>query len=134
VRNYADELARSAHLVSEDFHKERTGPGERATLAEFRAGLRLGNTCRAWIDAAMAEQGWHALLTPSAPGEAPLGLAFTGPATLNYLWTNMGMPAITLPFATGPNGMPIGVQLVARRHEDAALMDVAAWAERVLAG
>lgn len=134
VRNYADELARSAHLVSEDFREERTRPGERATLPEFRAGLRLGNRCRAWIDAAMAEQGWHALLTPSAPGEAPIGLGFTGPATLNYLWTNMGMPAITLPFGTGPNGLPIGVQLVARRHEDAALLDVAAWAERVLAG
>jgi Asp-tRNA(Asn)/Glu-tRNA(Gln) amidotransferase A subunit family amidase len=39
---------------------------------------------------------------------------------------------VTLPFGTGPAGLPTGVQVVARRHEDARLLDLAAWAERVL--
>lgn len=134
VRNYADELARSGHLVSPDFRKERVSVGEKATLSEFRDALRLGNRCRAWLDAEIASQGWDALLTPPAPGEAPAGLAGTGSAVFNYLWTNMAMPAITLPFGTGPNGMPIGIQLVARRHEDAGLLDIAFWAETALAG
>uniref|UniRef100_UPI001F3AD52D amidase n=1 Tax=Falsiroseomonas oryziterrae TaxID=2911368 RepID=UPI001F3AD52D len=134
VRNYADELERSGHLVSADFRAERASVGEAATLAEFRAALRLGHACRARMDAIMAESGLHALLTPSAPDEAPPGLAHTGQPIFNYLWTNMSVPCVTLPFTRGPNGMPIGVQLVARRHEDAMLLDVAAWAERVLAG
>ncbi|WP_431284381.1 amidase [Humitalea sp. 24SJ18S-53] len=134
VRNYADELNRSGHLVSQDFRDERASVGEVATLAQFRAAIRLGNACRARMDAIMVEQGFDALLTPSATDEAPLGLAHTGQPVFNYLWTNLAMPCITLPFVKGPNGMPIGVQLVARRHEDASLLDVAAWAERVLAG
>lgn len=133
VRNYADELTRSGHLVSDDFRRERASVGETATLAEFRAALRLGDACRAAMDAIMVEQGLDALLTPSAPDEAPTGLASTGAATFNYIWTNLAMPAITLPFMRGPNDMPIGVQLVARRHEDAALLDIAAWAERIFA-
>jgi len=134
VRNYADELSRSGHLVSADFLAERVSVGERVTLQEFRDALRLGNRCRTWIDAEIASQGWDALLTPPAPGEAPAGLTATGSAMFNYIWTNMAMPAITLPFCTGPNGLPLGIQLVARRHEDAALLDIAFWAETALAG
>ncbi len=133
LRNYADELGRSDHLVSDDFRAERAAVGEATTLAQFRAAIRLGNACRAQVDALMVARGFDALLTPSAPDEAPTGLASTGQATFNYLWTNLGMPCITLPFTTGPRGLPIGVQLVARRHEDARLLDVAAWAERALA-
>ena len=42
------------------------------------------------------------------------------------------MPCITLPFATGPTGLPVGIQLVGRQHEDARLLDIAAWARKVL--
>mgnify|MGYP001250781486 FL=1 len=73
---------------------------------------------------------FDAILTPSAVGEAPLGLSDTGPITFNYLWTVLHMPAITLPLFTGPNGLPIGVQLVARRHDDDRLLAIARWVER----
>ncbi|MGG5809635.1 amidase [Falsiroseomonas sp. CW058] len=131
-RNYADELARAGHLVSADFLAGRVVPGGAVTLGEFRAALRLGRACRARMDALMEEHGVDVLLTPAAPGEAPRGLADTGAATFNYLWTHLHMPCLTLPAGTGPAGMPLGVQLVARRHEDAALLAVAAWAEAVL--
>ena len=73
---------------------------------------------------------FDAILTPSAVGEAPLGLSDTGPITFNYLWTVLHMPAINLPLFTGPNGLPIGVQLVARRHDDDRLLATARWVER----
>ena len=73
------------------------------------------------------------MLTPSAPGEAPLGHASTGQPIFNYLWTHLYMPCLTLPRFVGPNDMPVGVQLVERRHEDARLLDLAAWADRALA-
>jgi len=40
------------------------------------------------------------------------------------------MRAITLPLFTGPNGLPIGVQLVSRRHDDDRLLAIARWVER----
>ena len=75
---------------------------------------------------------FDAILTPSAVGEAPLGLSYTSPITFNYLWMVLHISAITLPLFTGPNGLPIGVQLVARRHDDDRLLAIARWVERHL--
>ncbi|MGI9409251.1 MAG: amidase [Hyphomicrobiaceae bacterium] len=75
---------------------------------------------------------FDAIITPSAVGEAPQGLDFTGPIPFNFLWTATGMPALTIPAFTGPNQLPIGLQLVARRHSDDLLLQVARWVERRL--
>ncbi|MCB1362899.1 MAG: amidase [Rhodobacteraceae bacterium] len=69
--------------------------------------------------------GYDAWLTPSVIGEAPVGLLSTGEAIFNRMWTAMHGPCITLPAATGPNGLPVGVQIVAPRLADAALLAVA---------
>jgi Asp-tRNA(Asn)/Glu-tRNA(Gln) amidotransferase A subunit family amidase len=132
VRNYSDELRRYPELVSADFMRERVVVGRAATLDDFRAAIRRGIRARAWIDQAMAEGGIDAILTPSAPGEAPQGLSATGGAIFNFLWTQLYMPATTLPHFTGPKGLPVGVQLVGRRHEDDRHLTLAAWADRAL--
>jgi Asp-tRNA(Asn)/Glu-tRNA(Gln) amidotransferase A subunit family amidase len=85
------------------------------------------------MDKTFVERGIDAVLTPSAPGEAPRGLRSTGTAIFNFIWTHLHMPAVTLPHFTGPNGLPVGVQLVGRRYEDDRHLAVAAWADRVLA-
>lgn len=72
---------------------------------------------------------FDALLVPSAPGEAPFGLDSTGEATFNRVWTALHVPAITLPGHNGPNGLPVGVQLVGAYGADYALLAMAAWAE-----
>ncbi|QQP87581.1 amidase [Skermanella sp. TT6] len=77
--------------------------------------------------------GFDAVLTVPATGEAPKGLDDTGDPALCAPWTFIGAPAITLPCAKGPNGMPLGIQLVAPWRRDARLMAVAAFAERALA-
>jgi aspartyl-tRNA(Asn)/glutamyl-tRNA(Gln) amidotransferase subunit A len=38
-----------------------------------------------------------------------------------------GTPAISLPLLQGSHGLPIGVQLVGRRGDDARLVRTAAW-------
>lgn len=68
-----------------------------------------------------------AILCPSATGPAPEGLDSTGSAIFNGLWTLAGVPAITLPVFTAENGLPMGVQLVARRGDDARLLRTARW-------
>lgn len=133
IRNYSDELARYPDLVSQDFLKERVEVGEATSLAEYRAALQLGTRARRWIDAAMVEQRIDAILTPSAEGEAPKGLAFTGSPIFNFTWTHLYMPCLTMPHFSGPNGLPVGVQLVGRRHEDDRLFDIAMWADHIIA-
>ena len=74
-------------------------------------------------------QRYDAILTPAAPGTAPKGLDSTGDPTFCTLWTLAGLPALSLPLLRGSNGMPLGVQLVGRRHFDARLLRTARWLE-----
>ena len=69
------------------------------------------------------------LLTPSAQGEAPEGLASTGDPVFNRIVTLLGLPAISLPAGTGPSGLPLGVQLVGAARGDERLLAAAAWIE-----
>lgn len=68
-----------------------------------------------------------AILCPAACGPAPLGLGSTGSPIFNGLWTLAGVPAITLPFFVAENGLPMGLQLVGRRGDDARLLRTARW-------
>jgi Asp-tRNA(Asn)/Glu-tRNA(Gln) amidotransferase A subunit family amidase len=84
------------------------------------------------LDAALNElfdYRYDAILTPAAMGTAPRGLASTGDPVFCTLWTLVGMPAVTLPLMHGENGLPIGVQLVGRRGDDARLLRTARWLE-----
>ncbi|MEK9646292.1 MAG: amidase [Alphaproteobacteria bacterium] len=68
---------------------------------------------------------YDAIVTPSALGQAPVGLANTGEAIFCSLWTLCGTPEISLPLLTGADGMPLGVQLIGRRGADADLLATA---------
>ena len=67
------------------------------------------------------------LLVPSAPGEAPEGLEATGDPMFNRLWTLLHTPAVTLPGLTGPQGLPVGVQMIGPLGADERLLRIAAW-------
>lgn len=64
---------------------------------------------------------FDAILTPAAAGIAPEGLGSTGGPAFNGLWTYLGVPAISLPLLK-VDGMPLGVQAVALRGRDGALL------------
>ena len=68
-----------------------------------------------------------AILVPAAPGPAPEGLASTGSAIFNGLFTLCRVPAVTLPLFTSDSGLPMGAQLVGRRGDDARLLRTANW-------
>ncbi|MDP9095472.1 MAG: amidase family protein, partial [Pseudomonadota bacterium] len=92
----------------------------RAVFARLQAG----------VGAAMEE--FDILITPSAPGVAPVGLAWTGDASFNLLWTALHVPCVTVPAGTGAGGMPLGLQIVAPRFEDRAALAGAAWVQAAL--
>ncbi|MGQ0523997.1 MAG: amidase [Betaproteobacteria bacterium] len=70
---------------------------------------------------------YDAILTPAAAGTAPRGLASTGNPLFCTLWTLAGMPALNMPIMKGANGLPLGVQLVGARGDDARLLRTARW-------
>ena len=86
------------------------------------------------ITAAVHRMFQHAdvIITASAPGEAPVGLESTGNAIFQKIWTLVGAPSITLPKLTGPNGMPIGVQVIGRPGYDADTFRNAAYIDSIL--
>jgi Asp-tRNA(Asn)/Glu-tRNA(Gln) amidotransferase A subunit family amidase len=99
---------------------------------EAEAAIALGATCGVQLRAVF--EGLDALLLPAALGEAPLrSEGHTGDPLLCRAWTFLGVPAISVPGMTGPAGMPIGVQLVALRGGEEALLAAAASVEAVLA-
>jgi Asp-tRNA(Asn)/Glu-tRNA(Gln) amidotransferase A subunit family amidase len=78
---------------------------------------------------------WHdAIITPATIGEAPVGLESTGSPTFCTIWTLCGMPALSLPLLQGAQGMPLGVQLVGPRGDDARLLRTARWLVNNLSG
>ncbi len=113
--------------------RDRLSPALRKTVeaglavphAEYRAALARTRDCRHLLDWLFDD--WDALLAPAVNGEAPLGLGHAGDPAFQALWTMLHVPAITLPTHRGPNAMPVGIQLVARRGEDDLLLSVAEW-------
>jgi Asp-tRNA(Asn)/Glu-tRNA(Gln) amidotransferase A subunit family amidase len=71
--------------------------------------------------------GFDAVLTPATPSEAPVGLHATGSPIFCTIWTLCGVPALSMPLLRGADELPLGVQLVARRGDDARLLRTARW-------
>ncbi len=115
-------------------HSHALSPWLRQTLAAalaepidaYHAAIVQLQALRSRFDAFLSEQQVDVLLTPSAAGEAPAGLDSTGEALFNRAWTALHAPCINLPVGKGPGGLPLGVQLVGRRHGDVDLLRVAA--------
>ncbi len=73
------------------------------------------------------------LLTFSAPGAAPKGLDSTGDPGFNRLWTLMGVPCVNVPALVTGDGLPVGVQVIARFGDDAGALRAAGFIEKALA-
>lgn len=91
--------------------------------AAFRSGQRA-------FPAAM--DGLDILVTPAAPGEAPAGLERTGDPAFNFIWTSLHVPCVTVPAGSGPNGLPLGIQIVGRHGEDRSVLAWAQWVSSAL--
>jgi Asp-tRNA(Asn)/Glu-tRNA(Gln) amidotransferase A subunit family amidase len=112
--------------------------------AKIRALLEEGLTCPAPEYARCKElqqqlskemlacfNGLDALLTPATTGPAP-DAATTGDPAFNSPWSFTGLPTVSLPAGRDDDGMPLGIQLVGRRWDEAGLLATAAWCEQVL--
>ncbi len=101
--------------------------GRGVSAAARAAGLAGRAELRDALTRRMAAAGIDAWISPAAPGPAPLGLEATGAPRMNLPWTHAGLPAVALPAGT-VEGMPVGVQVVARAGDDERLL---AWARDI---
>jgi Asp-tRNA(Asn)/Glu-tRNA(Gln) amidotransferase A subunit family amidase len=119
---HGDELS---PILRETLERGRAIPAERYDAARRKAReARLA--ARSLFDEV------DVLLTPSAPGHAPEGLASTGSSIFNRLWTLLGLPAVNVPGLAAANGLPLGVQVVGRFGRDSATLAAAHWLEQVI--
>ncbi|MBC8021987.1 MAG: amidase [Burkholderiales bacterium] len=125
-------------LMIESRHRIRLSPhlielldrGHRVTPEQYSRARARRDEYRRWLDNVFERN--DAIVTVPATGEAPEGLSNTGDASFASLWTQGGMPAITIPSGFGPRGLPLGFQVVGRYREDQSALDVAAWTEATL--
>ena len=121
------ELANARAQISEglrerlDFGLSQTETAVAGAYAVFERAQRAFPACM---------EGLDALVTPSAPGQAPAGLEWTGDPVFNLIWTSLHVPCVTVPAGTGPDGLPLGIQIVTRIGQDRQAL---AWAQWVAA-
>jgi Asp-tRNA(Asn)/Glu-tRNA(Gln) amidotransferase A subunit family amidase len=121
------ELAHARDQISEGL-RERLDFGLSRPEAERAAAYATFAEAQAAFPGATG--GLDILVTPAAPGQAPAGLEWTGDPAFNSIWTSLHVPCVTVPAGEGPDGMPLGIQIVGRLGEDRAVL---AWAQWVAA-
>jgi Asp-tRNA(Asn)/Glu-tRNA(Gln) amidotransferase A subunit family amidase len=130
----------AARALSFEFrtHPEMLSPGLAKMLAEGTAMpyahyRQLKDQARkAFRDVEAIFQNYDILLTPSAAGEAPLASVGTGDPMFCRQWSLLGLPCVHLPFATGPNGLPVGLQAVGAFNADVETLRAARWVHQRL--
>ena len=105
--------------------KAMLAEGRALPAPDYAAAVRGRERYAAGIDELF--ERFDVIVTPAVRGEAPEGLGATGDPVFCTPWTYLGLPAVTLPLLVGANGLPIGVQLVGRRDDDARLLRTARW-------
>jgi Asp-tRNA(Asn)/Glu-tRNA(Gln) amidotransferase A subunit family amidase len=116
--------------LSDKLLNGRVADGIACTYEGYRSALATLEDYRNRFTAAMA--GFDLLLTPSASGEAPEDIDSTGNPIFNLAWTATYTPAVTLPSGTGPQGLPLGIQLIGHRNQDHRFLSAAQALENLL--
>ncbi|WP_248730224.1 MULTISPECIES: amidase [Halomonadaceae] len=80
---------------------------------------------RARLALSQLAERFDVILAPSAPGVALKGHESTGDPIYSRAWTLLGVPCVNLPLYWTPQGLPVGIQLIADRYQDQRLLSIA---------
>jgi Asp-tRNA(Asn)/Glu-tRNA(Gln) amidotransferase A subunit family amidase len=122
---------RTHHADMASLLRARLDEGVGILPADYDAARSVANRARKVL--AKIFDDVDVLLTFSAPGAAPKGLASTGDPRFNRLWTLMGVPCVNIPAYVADGGLPVGVQVIARFGNDAGALGAARFVEEALA-
>lgn len=96
--------------------------GERVQADAYQQSLERQATLTRDVSRRFRHDIW---ITLAAAGEAPPPGVVPEPADSSRLWTYLGMPALNLPAFRSGGGLPIGLQVVARKYADYVLLAAA---------
>ncbi|RFU24667.1 hypothetical protein B7463_g11666, partial [Scytalidium lignicola] len=106
-------------LAKEKMHHSLHGHVENTKKLSRKAQLESYDSCARlrpeWDKIAGM---YDAIITPSVPDEAPMGIGHTGDASFCSMWTILHAPALNIPGFASENGMPIGLTMVGPRYTD----------------
>lgn len=116
-------------------HRSHYGPkitelldqGLRILAVDYLVGLDRLRTLRSESPGWLAH--WDALIMPATTTTAPPTLETTGDKTVQAPWSCTGLPVVAIPCGLAENGLPAGIQLIGRPHEEEALLAVAQWCQ-----
>jgi Asp-tRNA(Asn)/Glu-tRNA(Gln) amidotransferase A subunit family amidase len=130
ARTFTWEIAYHWSEISETLRNGRLADGLACSFERYLEMKQLAEACRRRFEALW--QDIDVMITAAAFGEAPLGHNTFAGAPLYMMSTVLHVPSLSLPVFRGPNGMPIGLQILARRHDDRTLFGLARWTYRAL--
>ncbi|HVZ54153.1 MAG TPA: amidase [Pseudolabrys sp.] len=124
-------VSRDSEGVSSQVLRDLIAEGEGTSALRYLAARDNARRYGAGIGEIFKE--YDAIITPATMGVAPQGEA-TGSPMFCSLWSLTGLPALSLPLLRGEGDLPLGVQLVGERGDDARLLRAANWLVNRLAG
>ena len=124
ARSMAYEMLEKRAAISAEL-LARLDQGLLITLNVYLEALRVAFAGRQKFSKMMLS--CDVLITLSAPDTAPIGQASTGISTFNRVWTLLGAPCVNLPCGVGPNGLPLGIQVIGALGEDSVMLAHARW-------
>jgi Asp-tRNA(Asn)/Glu-tRNA(Gln) amidotransferase A subunit family amidase len=104
--------------------------GLRYSREEYIEAMDRGERCRHTFSEGIA--GLDLLMVPGTITEAP-DASITGQNEFIRMWMMLHTPVVAMPFGKGPKGLPLGLQFVGRRGDDAALLQKLSVIEQVFA-
>jgi amidase len=128
--NYLFETTRLAHQLSDAF-RALTDSGARTSRESYLDAKRAVAAASADLESLIGD--YDALITPATIGEAPPAETGTGDPIMSRMWTALHVPSLAVPVSRGPQGLPVGVQLIALQGADALLLQVGRWVGEALA-
>jgi Asp-tRNA(Asn)/Glu-tRNA(Gln) amidotransferase A subunit family amidase len=102
--------------------------GRATSLEAYKDALRDQAALAAELERTLLP--YDALLDLSTGGEALVGLDAVDRPDHCLVWTLCGAPVLSLPRFRGPDGLPFGLQVVARRFDDYRLLELGRRLER----
>jgi Asp-tRNA(Asn)/Glu-tRNA(Gln) amidotransferase A subunit family amidase len=122
VGAFLSEFRLFGEAIAPEFRR-RLHDDNRYSRADLVRAYDIAAQCRVLFEQIAAP--FDAILTPSSAGEATLGLASTGSANFNRMWTLLHAPCINIPVARPAGALPLGLTLAGPRYADRHLLAVA---------
>ncbi|MEC9368976.1 MAG: amidase [Pseudomonadota bacterium] len=123
ARNYGPIIDASPDQFSDNL-RAMANEGRRVSAVDYNTAREFQHILNSGLEEVFDR--FDAIITPAATGPAPVGLSSTGSPVFCCLWTFLGVPAVTLPLLD-VDGLPLGVQLIGARRDDARLLRTARW-------